>query len=742
MKLAERADGISKWHLGGYRKKVSPAVKLYLAVAAAAGRPSESVLLEVMEDDRFIIQAEKSWSTLCSELGYLTDNVSPLLYNTVAGLLDVDVHAYRAHVTGAALTSMGYLYMDLWRPLREEPWKYCVGDIHANVERLKLEPPSADPVASKMQTLALMGFEAEVEAGLKLVREASFSTTLVEQAHGSGASIMRRHPQLGDIVLMDRMTVHNGRALLHPSQHELAHLRLSERIAEVDVGIRNTAYTTERQAYVQMLIDQIKKRRVYGGPSEHAMHGSVFQNHGAHFRALTGEQKAVLHTRASAHRKRRIDDLVEARQHLQGEMDLLRLRHIDSQKDGIVNHLSSVRFQDSEYARFSELWEEGVAANVLNQTMAPPEPVPLAFESLIQEQMRKINTPGAPPPQWLSTLTTHREAFDGCGLFAVNSHDRDMVYKLVLSIAQPYRAIFLECKRCPPQPMARRYDIYSYDSLKFLDQTEVPWQSGDEIMVCPDMSYYGERVHSVGEPEPWSVFTRFLRKRTAEPRSGPSDSRSRTATDPEVLRLLQMEFPWLTLAQLEALLTKKVLTCSGSGGGRGSSSGSRAESPGNLDLAEDIVAAVSQDLMTLREEVGHGAGVDFFTVRVLGGQWSMQRFKQMATDVGCFPKDQSVRVWRSAVGWPPAPGQRNFAVRKFGLAGARMLASEMCRRGNHFMSAWEQSGKPGGFDFLPVAASYRSNDEYDTWFDALPVSGDCFKAAMVIRGLIPRPVPL
>ena len=84
-------------------------MKLYLAVAAAAGRPSESVLLELMEDDRFIMHADKSWATLRGELLYFTDSVPCLLYNTVAGLLDVDVSTYRAHVTRAALTSIGYL---------------------------------------------------------------------------------------------------------------------------------------------------------------------------------------------------------------------------------------------------------------------------------------------------------------------------------------------------------------------------------------------------------------------------------------------------------------------------------------------------------------------------------------------------------------------------------------------------------------------------------------------------------
>ena len=75
-------------------------------------------------------------------------------------------------------------------------------------------------------------------------------------------------------------------------------------------------------------------------------------------------------------------------------MNLLCLHHIDEQKAGVVNHLSSVRFEDSDYARFFDLWEEGVATNLLNETMAPPAPVPAAFEDLIQGRIAELNTPG------------------------------------------------------------------------------------------------------------------------------------------------------------------------------------------------------------------------------------------------------------------------------------------------------------------------------------------------------------
>ena len=45
-------DNISHWHLGGFKKATSD-VRQYLFVAAFSALPAESVLLEVLQDDRF-----------------------------------------------------------------------------------------------------------------------------------------------------------------------------------------------------------------------------------------------------------------------------------------------------------------------------------------------------------------------------------------------------------------------------------------------------------------------------------------------------------------------------------------------------------------------------------------------------------------------------------------------------------------------------------------------------------------
>ena len=64
VKMAQRSDAICGWHLNGYSRKCTAPVRRYLAVAACAGRPSETLLLDFMRDDRFLKHCHKTWETL------------------------------------------------------------------------------------------------------------------------------------------------------------------------------------------------------------------------------------------------------------------------------------------------------------------------------------------------------------------------------------------------------------------------------------------------------------------------------------------------------------------------------------------------------------------------------------------------------------------------------------------------------------------------------------------------------
>ena len=152
---------------------------------------------------------------------------------------------------------------------------------------------------------------------------------------------------------------------------------------------------------------------------------------------------------------------------------------------------------------------------------------------------------------------------------------------------------------------------------------------------------------------------------------------------------------------------------------------------------------MADDLSALRQQ---WAGLEsehesFFNIKVLGGEWSVSRFRKVATDISVQAKDTYIDLWCKSAGWPPAPGQRHFSVAKCGMENARMLGEELCRRGNFFLGSWVDQGSPGGLNFQPLCGACKSPQEYTDWFEALPLSSVSAKAAFVMRNLCPLPVP-
>ena len=156
-------------------------------------------------------------------------------------------------------------------------------------------------------------------------------------------------------------------------------------------------------------------------------------------------------------------------------------------------------------------------------------------------------------------------------------------------------------------------------------------------MVCPEVLVAGEVVRTVGEPVAFSVFSRFHRA-VAAPRHGKSNTRSRKAIDPHVLRLLQQLYPWMSLEELERMFSK-TRHGSGTPGSAPSAGSGASSSSGPASLPEDAVAAVAAELDASREQADDGVGDLHFKVRVLGGDWSVARVRSKHSDVGSFPLD-------------------------------------------------------------------------------------------------------
>ena len=751
--LAMKHDGVCKWHLGGFNKKCSASVRQYLAIAALSARPSEAMLFELMQDDRFLLNHGRCWQALRDEHQYI-EAAPDSFFATVSAILNVDCSWYKTSVLESSLTSVSYLHMDCFGPLTEAPLKYVVGNLDDNIRSLMNEEGVVHPLAVKWKTLVSLGFEEEVLAGLALFREAAFSTILVEQAHASGSQVMRRHPMLETHSLVVRMTLHNCRMLFcHcPLERQFSHLE--SLLDKVDKQFAGVHHTGARQMYVKALCEEVNAQKVRGSPSGKSVRLSIFKHHSQPFSKLNQGQMLALTQRAAAFNTKKIETLEGSRRHIVDQMQLLKERQAEEKKSGLTNHMQSCRFTPELFERFAELWPQYTAAEDRSRTLAPPKGIPPLMDKLLNEMMTKVTVSKAVAPDWLVHLVDNRDAFAGVGLYADSAHrSGDVIFKLSLSIAQPRRVVFLECHR------SRRgldrfdyaYGRYEYEAFRFVTDTLVPWKGSSDIWVIPSVAVSGAQVRTAGEPVPWSVFTRYLKK-PAAPAKHKEGGTALSRNEAEILRLLQLEYPWLSEEELRDMLQmygrnspQTLALVPGarplpSGASSSSSGGQEQQQPQPEALPEDVVAQVALNLEAIRAEVAAsnaGGDASFFKMRVLGGPWSVALKKTLTTDFGSYAKDKSIALWCQKVQFPE---RKSFSVNRYGFSNARVLAEEVVRRGDYFLGGWVDAGSPVPFDFTALAVAYEPIDEFVQWFDDLPLDSWSSKAAFGLSDLTPMPV--
>ena len=253
------------------------------------------------------------------------------------------------------------------------------------------------------------------------------------------------------------------------------------------------------------------------------------------------------------------------------------------------------------------------------------------------------------------------------------------------------------------------------------------------------MAHKSSGVHARGDHVPFAHFVRF-HPSNSRAQSGRSSTGKSRFVDDEVLRQLQLQFPWMSIEELKDLLvtTRGQVERSGNNGGKSSGKSSqRNQAPEEIN--EDVVAAVAAQAEELRSQiVVDDQPTVYFKVRFCCCRWSAAKFGVPATDIGAYAKDRSTDLWCTAVGWPRA---KSYAIPRYGHDNCHHLASECVRRGNYFMQTWVGQGSPTPFDFTAVVTGYVEPPDYAQWFDGLPIDSFSFQAAMQLRDLMPRPVP-
>ena len=275
-------------------------------------------------------------------------------------------------------------------------------------------------------------------------------------------------------------------------------------------------------------------------------------------------------------------------------------------------------------------------------------------------------------------------------------------------------------------PAAVSYEEFQCWPLSFHSQRTVPFTSIEDIMVIKDMVFRPESVHARGDHVPLALFVKHLPKTAAGGQSGQRGG-SKSNVDDEMLRQLQLLFPWMSVEELRKMLCRSATAASQRqpSHSAGSSSGPTAAPFVPEEVPEEVLADLARQLEEMRNDVEADVA-SYFKVRVLGGQWSASSRGVAANDLGAYAKTRDVEIWCSAVGWPRS---KSFAVTKFGHQAALMLSKGYVHKGNWFYKQWLDLGCPAPFDWGQISGAYRRDTEYDEWFDGVPIASEAFKSA-------------
>ncbi len=291
-----------------------------------------------------------------------------------------------------------------------------------------------------------IGFDrAALVAGITLFKEVSWSTTVVEQGHGSAASVHRTHRFYGPQTLSSRSMVHMMRSLLPSSSKDEAQrvarerkrTRLSRKVPERMAG---------RQVFLRELASVAKAQREEAGPLAATSAQSLVRMHSSLFRSLSDEARES-YERMARHevlgKRAALDDTLSA---LHTEAHLAE------------RGLSNDRVEMSQQMRLSscKLAVEGMAAlwrspdfsrrNVAAlraQATTPPKAPSLRVQGPLEAM--EVQPPalelGEVPP-WCHSLCTHRALFQNCALF-FEREGREEAYLFLYALQSPRAVAFL-----------------------------------------------------------------------------------------------------------------------------------------------------------------------------------------------------------------------------------------------------------------------------------------------------------
>jgi hypothetical protein len=188
----------------------------WATLASVSSWLPDSVLMSLLQDDRLARRAKEVVGVMKQELDWI-GQLEPFIWERLAApLLNTSPKLLRSQAMYSCLISAGFVARRAIAVVRSYPWRLCEGDVEGNLRQLQREDssPSEDQTTTKIHRLLQLGFPIHMLAeGIDLLSHVHWTTTSIEQGHGSMALVHRLHRYYSAQQLCQRAFIHAIRAL-------------------------------------------------------------------------------------------------------------------------------------------------------------------------------------------------------------------------------------------------------------------------------------------------------------------------------------------------------------------------------------------------------------------------------------------------------------------------------------------------------------------------------------------------
>jgi len=555
----------SNYLLGGFLRARKDERKM-LALVCFASRPSESLVLSLMQDDRLLRFAEKYHSHFMDAYGAVLDTPD-FVWKRFAAILGEEPMDFRNDALVCTSISVGYIETDVFKELSEMPLSLTQGDVATNIANLRREPRSAEPLAAQTQDLLAAGEPEQHVVDLwTLTKDTPCTTLLVEQGHGLGACMMKDHPSYTEKALSTRAHFQQIRPCLVKSPFQKKLDILDRKIAVVNKKEPNKI--TPKNMLLRK--DCLEMDRDLSASEKWSEAKDKLKSSDDRCKALTAGDYEALRLQAIEYRELRKEELSQRLQTFANAKCDLHQKETDKVAAGRPNHTTSVRFTDRDKEEICQILQEPQYARIVfdpltgDKNSSPKAPDELEMQVLEDTFDSLERKPKPVLPWWNDRVAANRDLMRGVAL-SRESPDASTYWLFLLAKQAPRAEVtFLKLERQPVE--FEPVDIFADATMmpnKFVgDYTEwsvwppvlktaevLGFVDTDNISCVTDVRFQGDRMAtSIHEPISFDEFLRVL------PQAGGETKKAKTARkvalrNDEILKLLEM-YPFLTKEDL------------------------------------------------------------------------------------------------------------------------------------------------------------------------------------------------